>query len=48
MLLQQSIEHVVVYTCNTQFVMHWSMELILVIALIQYTFHVSKNTWADQ
>ena len=28
MLLQQSIEHVsIVYTCNTYFVMHWSMYL---------------------
>jgi len=26
MLLQQSIENVsIVYTCNTYFVMHWSM-----------------------
>jgi len=26
MLLQQSIKHVsIVYTCNTYFVMHWSM-----------------------
>jgi len=29
MLLQQSIEHVaIVYTCNTYFVIHWSMWLI--------------------
>jgi len=27
MLLQKSIEHImsIVYTCNTYFVMHWSM-----------------------
>jgi len=26
MLLQQSIEHLsIVYTCNTYFVVHWSM-----------------------
>jgi len=29
-LLQQSIEHVsIVYTCNTYFVIHWSMLFIL-------------------
>ena len=29
MLLQRSIEHVsIVYTCNTYFVMHWSMQFI--------------------
>jgi len=29
MLLQQNIEHVsIVYTCNTYFVMHWSMLFI--------------------
>jgi len=40
MLLQQSIEHVsIVNTCNTYFVMHWSMQFIqeyLVNVLIQY------------
>jgi len=38
MLLQQSIKHIV-YTCNTYFVMHWSMLFIreyLVNVLIQY------------
>jgi len=40
MLLQQRIQHVsIVYTCNTYFVMHWSMLFIwenLVNVLIQY------------
>jgi len=40
MLLQQSIEHVsIVYTCNTYFVVHWSIQFIreyLVDVLIQY------------
>jgi len=40
MLLQQNIEHVsIVHTCNTYFVMHWSMLFIqeyLVNVLIQY------------
>ena len=48
MLLQQSVEHVsIVYTCNTYFVMHWSMLFIrqyLVSVLIQY--HLVKNVYA--
>ena len=40
MLLQQSIEHMsIVYTCNTYFVMHWSMYFFreyLVNVLVQY------------
>ena len=47
MLLQQSIEHVsIVYTCNTYFVIHWSMQFIrqyLVIVLIQYLRSVYKT-----
>jgi len=30
MLLQKSIEHVsIVYTCNTYFVLHWSVVVLL-------------------
>jgi len=38
MLLQPIIEHVsIVYTCNTYFVMHWSILEYLVNGLIQYS-----------
>ena len=47
MLLHQSIEHVsIVYTCNTYFVMHWSMLFIresLVNVLIQYMHLLSTG-----
>jgi len=42
MLLQQRIEHMsIVYTCNTYFVMHWSMLFIREYVIIQY--NVRRN-----